>query len=318
MSGSLLMIHGIGCGGDAWDRMRPQFEAAGWTCDAPTLFPDRRTQDNPPASLPDLSLSDYVRSMTDFARSIAERDGGRKPAVIGHSMGGLIAQKLAEAGEVSAAVFLTPAPPKDCAGVGPAVAFTFLNVLASGAAGGRSKPQKVWRTGFKFGVLNAVPKSRHDEIYATALFDSGRVYGDIGDGVEVDEARVDVPTLTIAASRDRATPAKSVRKVAAKYAQAATPGDFKEYPDNAHWIVDEPGTDRVVDDILTWLKSAGAGLALPSGQDELRALSSEFESADGLWRSCWQGAYRRAMRASAEDCDAVQRGRERPSVRRKS
>ena len=40
MTKSLLMIHGIGCGGEVWDRMRVGFEAAGWNCDAPTLFPD--------------------------------------------------------------------------------------------------------------------------------------------------------------------------------------------------------------------------------------------------------------------------------------
>ncbi|HBX91595.1 MAG TPA: alpha/beta hydrolase, partial [Hyphomonas sp.] len=33
MTKSLLMIHGIGCGGEVWDRMRVGFEAAGWNCD---------------------------------------------------------------------------------------------------------------------------------------------------------------------------------------------------------------------------------------------------------------------------------------------
>lgn len=249
MPKSLLMIHGIGCGGDAWDRMRPGFEAAGWTCEAPTLFPDQRTLENPPASLPDLGFDDYVAAMVQAAKALQTKTG-EKPAVIGHSMGGLIAQCLAERGVVSQAVFLTPAQPKECAEIGFSVIYTFLNIILTR---NRKKAYKVWRSGFRFGVLNCVPRRRHDEIYAAARYDSGQVYGDITDGVEVDEGLVTIPTLTIAASQDRATPASAVRKVGEKYVRAPVPGDFFEYPDNAHWIVDEPGTDAVVADIVEWL-----------------------------------------------------------------
>ncbi|WP_373007328.1 alpha/beta hydrolase [Hyphomonas sp.] len=243
------MIHGIGCGGDAWDRMRPGFEAAGWICEAPTLFPDQRTLDNPPATLSDLGFDDYVAAMAETARKIA-LDTGAKPAVIGHSMGGLIAQCLAERGLVSQAVFLTPAQPKDCSEVSFSVVYTFLNILLTRD---RKRAYKVWRSGFRFGVLNRVRRRRHEAIYARARFDSGKVYGDLTDGIEVDEGLVTAPTLTIAASHDRATLARAVRKVGEKYARSPVPGDFFEYPDNAHWILDEPGTDSVVADIAEWL-----------------------------------------------------------------
>ena len=60
MSKTLLMIHGVGCGGEVWDRMKRDFAMAGWTCETPTLFPDLRTRENPPDALADLTLSDYV------------------------------------------------------------------------------------------------------------------------------------------------------------------------------------------------------------------------------------------------------------------
>lgn len=249
MTQTLLMIHGVGCGGDAWDVMRPQFEAAGWKCVAPTLFPEQRVKENPPPTLPDLSFDDYVEAMSQQAQAITEQTG-EKPAVIGHSMGGLIAQKLAERGDVSHAVFLTPAQTRECAVIGLSVIWTFANILVSRD---RSKSFKVWRTGFMYGVANKVPKARRDDVYAAALYDSGQVYGDLSDGVDVDESKIMVPTLTIAASHDRATLAKAVRKLADKYARAPVPGDFREYPDNAHWIVDEPGTEQVTADIIDWL-----------------------------------------------------------------
>lgn len=249
---TLMMIHGIGCDGSAWDAMKPGFEAAGWTCEAMTLFPDLRLRANPPAGLTQLGLSDFIEAASAEAARLTARDGA-KPAVIGHSMGGLIAQVLAERGDVSKAVFLTPAQTKDCAEIGLSVAWTFLNVILQQ---NRKKSYKVWKTGFRWGVLNRVPKSRHDAIYATALYDSGKVYGDISDGLTIDESRVTIPTLTIAGSQDRATLPKGVRKVAAKYARSPVKGDFIEYPDHAHWIVDEPGTDKVVADIAAWLGRA--------------------------------------------------------------
>ena len=249
MTKTLLMIHGVGCGGDVWDRMIPVFEADGWTCEAPTLFPGRRLKTNPPASLSELGIDDYISAMSAKAHEI-EKATGEKPAVIGHSMGGLIAQVLAEKGDVSQAVFLTPAQPKGCAVVGPSVAFTFLNILIQQ---NRKKSYKVWRTGFDFGVTNCVPKRLREEIYSHALYDSGKVYGDLTDGVEIDESRIKIPTLTIAARKDRATLASAVRKVGEKYSRAPVAGDFMEYPKNGHWIVDEPGTDKVAADIAGWL-----------------------------------------------------------------
>jgi pimeloyl-ACP methyl ester carboxylesterase len=243
------MIHGIGCDASAWDAMKPGFEAAGWTCEAITLFPDQRVRENPPASLPKLGLEDYIAASEQAAERLTERDG-RKPAVIGHSMGGLIAQVLAERGAVSKAVFLTPAQTKECAVIGLSVAWTFFNVITRRD---RTASYRVWKKGFYYGVLNRVPKARRAAIYAGALYDSGKVYGEISDGILVDESKVSIPTLTIAARHDRATLPAGVRKVGAKYARSPVKGDVREYADHGHWIVDEPGTEKVVADISAWL-----------------------------------------------------------------
>lgn len=249
MGQHVLMIHGIGSDASVWTRMRAGFEADGWVCHAPTLFPDRRTRATPPNSIADLSFDDYVNAMADEARRITT-ETGEKPVVLGHSMGGLIAQVLAERSEVSRAIFLTPAQPKECAVIGLSVIYTFANILLSN---NRKKGHKIWRSGFSYGILNKVARRRHNEIYTTALYDSGQVYGELSDGIEVDEQKITIPTLTIAASKDRATLARAVRKVGAKYARSPVAGDFVEYPDNAHWIVDEPGTDKVITDMLDWL-----------------------------------------------------------------
>ena len=175
---------------------------------------------------------------------------------MGHSMGGLIAQHLAARGEASAAIFLTPAQTPDCQVQDLRMMFTFWNILKHGRKKIPDGSYKVGPKGFRWGVLNCVPKDQHDEIYNRARFDSGKVYLDLADPEPVDEAKVTVPTLTIGAKKDRATPVKAVRKVGEKYSRAGVKGDYLEYARNAHWIVDEPGTDEVTGDILDWLEKS--------------------------------------------------------------
>ncbi len=252
MSRTILMIHGVGCGGEAWGPMQRAFEAAGWRVEAPTLFEDQRTINNPPESLKDLTLTDYIEAMSAKSREI-EAETGAKPVIMGHSMGGLIAQNLAARGDASAAIFLTPAQTPDCQVQDLRLMITFWSILKAGKKNVPENSYKVGKFGFKWGVMNEVPKSRHDEIYAQARFDSGKVYRDLTEPSPIDEKTVTIPTLTIGAGKDRATPIKAVRRVGQKYKGAGVPGDYIEYPQHAHWIVDEPGTDKVVADMLEWL-----------------------------------------------------------------
>jgi len=266
MSNSILMVHGVGGTSAAFDRLAPAFRAMGWRVETPTLFPEKRTAFNPPADLPSLKLNDYVQAMADAARRLTE-ENGVPPVLLGHSMGGLIVQKLAEMGLGRAAILLTPASPVDArSGSSLAQAVTFAKVLFSGAP--ETKSHKIWRTGFSWGVLNRVPSARHREIFAGTVYDSGGVYADIAypdkdphKVATIDETKITIPILTIGGGKDRATPIADVRRVAAKYAMIG--GDYLEYPDNAHWIVDEPGTEHVIDDIARWLDNKGLAAGPP-------------------------------------------------------
>ncbi len=265
MGKTLLLIHGIGCTGAVWDPMLAGFRAAGHTPEPMTLYPERRLAENPPASLPDLGLNDYVLEARAQAARLTARDG-QKPVVIGHSMGGLIAQKLCESDDVSAGVFLSPAQPADCAAPSFSVVFTFANIVFAPRKTARDRAFKVWRTGFYWGVLNRVEASKRAGIYAGAVYDSGQVYGDIGEpesdphrAAFVDETKINVPTLTIAGGADRACTPKNVRKMKAKYARSPVPGDFREFPDLAHWVFAEPGRDKVGDHINEWIAARTGG-----------------------------------------------------------
>lgn len=262
MTRTILMIHGYGMTGDGWSPAAEAFRKAGYAVETPTIRPKLRVPASPSAELGGLTLADYVAELSALAAVTAARDG-IKPIVFGHSMGGLIAQKLAESGLTSGIVLFAPASPADARGkpkLSPLI--TFLNAVLS--QGGPPKPVKMWKTGFKFGVVNAVPAARHDALYASAVYDSGRVLQDLAypdrdpsRTAHVDAAKVTVPVLVLAGARDRTTPVEDVRLVGRKYAGA----DYREYPDHAHWLIDEPGSAALYDAAKAWLSEKGLGPA---------------------------------------------------------
>ena len=107
MKDTIVMIHGMWGSSRVWGRYKAYFEAAGYSCLTPVL----RFHDVDPASDPDpalgcISLVDYVQ---DVEKEISNL--GVRPILMGHSMGGLIAQLLATKNVAKALVLLAPAPP---------------------------------------------------------------------------------------------------------------------------------------------------------------------------------------------------------------
>jgi alpha-beta hydrolase superfamily lysophospholipase len=265
MADTVLLIHGYGCAGDVWGPVAERLKAEGYRVEAPTIRAAVRTVDGPRAGLAGLTLADYVAEMSALAQTLA-KETGKKPLVVGHSMGGLIAQKIAEAGHASALVLFAPASPADARGkpkLSPV--FTFLNMAL------QSKPEtragKMWKTGFKFGVMNVVPASRHDALYATMVHDSGQVLADLAwpdkdpnRAAHVDAAKVTVPVLVLAGALDRTTPLDDVQRIGRKYASA----DIKIYPNNAHYLIDEPNTMKILDDVIAWLRGKNQTPAAPA------------------------------------------------------
>lgn len=135
------MIHGLGCGGDVWDNMKAALENNGWSCCAPTLCEMHRPRTQPPRAAKKIGLSDYIACARAVCSRI-ERDTGCKPIVIGHSMGGLIAQALAAEAHCSHAILVAPAPPKTVKNPSPWQLWLYANVLLSRR---RDRYHKAWQ-----------------------------------------------------------------------------------------------------------------------------------------------------------------------------
>lgn len=249
---TIVMIHGMWGSSWYWDNYIHFFSSRGYRCLAPTL----RYHDMDPSSEPDprlgtTSLLDYARDLEEEIKKLEE-----KPVLIGHSMGGLLAQMLAARGMASAAVLLTPAPPAGIIALKPSVLKTFWSVMKKWAFW--KKPMRIPFQAAAYSVLNVLPPEVQKEKYVRFVYESGRAAFEIGfwlldrkGASRVDENRVDCPVLVVAGGRDRITPLSVVKKVAEKYKERST---FMEFAENGHWIVEEEGWEKVAGSILTWLK----------------------------------------------------------------
>src|SRR5207237_9816196 len=104
----VVFVHGLWLLSSSWDNWRPFFEERGYTTLAPGWPDDPDTVEEAKQD-PEAFAHKRIKQVTDHY-SDAIRQLKRKPAVIGHSFGGLIAHRLAGEGVAAVTVAIDPAP----------------------------------------------------------------------------------------------------------------------------------------------------------------------------------------------------------------
>ncbi len=250
MARSFLLIHGMCCTGDVWRNFRRFYEARGIRVFTPTLRPHDRVRSKPPMSLQALRFADYLDDLEREIDRIEQLTGDRVTA-IGHSMGGLLAQALAERNRPNAAVTISPTAAIEVRTpqmIGFWAAFGF-------AYGFGFTPRTIIpiRPLADFFVFNQVPSAERPLHYDALVCESGEAFADFRIH-RIEEHKVKIPVLTIAAGRDRLVPPELVRLTAQRYVRVG--GSFKEYANHGHWLFGEPGWDQVAADILEWVEAS--------------------------------------------------------------
>jgi len=243
------MIHGAFCAGWTFDGWRTVFEAQGYRVHTPTL----RYHDcgmNPPAALGTTSMLDYRDDLERVLDKI-----GEAPIIIGHSLGGLLAQMLAARRPIRALVLLAPSPPW---GMTPSTPFEFISAQALYFAGGFwssvLKPHE-WIAAAH--TLDLLPEQERDAVFARfvpesglATFETMHWIFDLKRATQVDARAVTCPILCFAGARDRVNPPATVRRLARRYGGRAR---YQELPNHSHWLIGEPGWQKTANGTLMWL-----------------------------------------------------------------
>lgn len=251
MANTVFLIHGMWGGPFYWEPFRSVLEARGWHCIAATLpFHDVDPQCAPDPRLGRTGLLDYADALEREIDALPE-----PPVLIGHSMGGLLAQMLCARGKARAAVLLAPASPAGIFALTPSVLRSFLPVMLRW--GFWRKPMRQPFATAAYSMLHLLPPEEQRATYARFVPESGRAAAEIGlwpldphRASRVDPAKVTCPLLVLGGSEDRITPVTVVRKVASRYGARA---EFRELPNHAHWLMAEPGWEEVASCVVEWL-----------------------------------------------------------------
>jgi pimeloyl-ACP methyl ester carboxylesterase len=254
MTQTIVMIHGMWGGGWCWENYQRFFASKGYRCLTPTLrFHDVDPKAPPHPELGTTSLLDYAQ---DLEREIRKLDS--PPILMGHSMGGLLAQILGSRGLAQALVLLAPAPPHGIMVLKPSVIKGFWSMLTRW--GFWRKPMRQTFAEAVYSTMHLLSAEEQKRLFERQVYESGRAICEIGlwfldpkGAAKVDETKVTCPVLIIAGSQDRITPVPVVRKIAQKYKAVAT---YRELADHAHRLLVEPGWQEIAEYISGWLDQA--------------------------------------------------------------
>lgn len=287
MKETIMMIHGMWCGEWVWENYKKFFESKGYRCITPVLRHHSGCVGDISANpVGTTSLLDYAQDLEEEIYRLDE-----KPILMGHSMGGLIAQMLGSRGLAKALVLLTPASPRGIIALRPSVVRSFWSSLTKPAFW--RKPIKQTFGEAVYAMMHLLPAGEQRRVYERLVPESGRAGFEMGfwlldprQATRVDSSRITCPTLVISGAQDKLTPPSVVRSVANKYKSAAT---LKEFPGHAHWVVSEPGWEEIAGYCSNWLDEALVKVPRrpvslvsegPSPTDKVRKIWSEYT---GKW-----------------------------------
>lgn len=234
----MLFVHGMH--GGSWYLRSWLYAAAqaGWDAWAVNLRGHHGSR--PVRDLGAVSLLDYVEDVEDCLREL------REAVVIGHSMGGLVAQRVAGSGRVRAAVFATSAAPRGIRAVTWPVLWRMPRYAGAILAG------RAWTINVEDAtalLANRLAPETHAWAYEHLVPESGRATREMALGsIAVDPGSIRCPTLVIGAEHDRITPVSVQRKIAARYNS-----EYLEAKGRAHLLMLEPGWEAPFADVLGWL-----------------------------------------------------------------
>jgi non-heme chloroperoxidase len=255
----VVFVHGLWLLPSSWDRWARLFEGAGYCAVRPGWPDDPDTVEEAKAH-PEVFARKSVGQIADHFEAVI-RKLSRKPAVIGHSFGGLLTEILAGRGLSATSVAISPAPFRGVLPLPISALRSASPVLKNPANRHRAVPLTYEQ--FHYGFANAL-----DETEAQPLYDKFAVPGS-GEPIfqaaaanlnPWTEAKVDSknpdrgPLLIISGDLDHTVP-PAIAKAAYKKEQR-NPGETElaEMPGRGHSLTIDRGWREVAETALTFIK----------------------------------------------------------------
>jgi pimeloyl-ACP methyl ester carboxylesterase len=251
MSPTVVLIHGAFCAAWAMEPYAQLLALHGYKVVTPTL----RHHDFPPGMRPPRELG--LTSTLDYADDVEAlvRSLDAPPILVGHSMGGLIAQMVAQRLPVRALVLLAPSAPW---GTLPTSAWEIVSAQGLYLAGQFwNKPLRPEAWIAETHSLDLLPPGEREATFARFVPESGLATFeilhwamDMRRATFVDARKIECPVLCVAGEYDRINPPRTVASVARRYRER---GEYVEVPGASHWLIGEPGWQKTAGYVREWI-----------------------------------------------------------------
>jgi pimeloyl-ACP methyl ester carboxylesterase len=255
----VVFIHGLWLLPSSWDRWAALFEESGYTALTPGWPDDPQTVEEANAD-PEVFAHKSVGQVADhFGEVIGQLE--RKPAIVGHSFGGLLAQILAGRGLAAASVAIDPAPFRGVLPLPVSALKSARPVLGNPANRNRAVPLTYEQ--FRFAFANAVTEDEAKELYSTfavpasgvPIFQAATANLNPWTEAKVNSKSPDRgPLLIISGEKDNTVPWAIANAAYKKQARNQSETEITEMPDRGHALTIDSGWHEVADKALGFIK----------------------------------------------------------------
>jgi pimeloyl-ACP methyl ester carboxylesterase len=259
---SVMFIHGLWLHATSWGNWTRLFGdagysafAPGWPSEAETVA-DARAQTQ---AVADRGIDDLMVHFRAIVDALPEH-----PIIIGHSFGGLLAEKLLGEGYGRAAVAIDPAQMK---GVLPLpLAQLRAGLPALGNPLNLRKAIALTKSEFRFGFGNALPEAESDALFekwtipspAKPLFEAAFANFQFHAASEVNvKNNTRGPLLLVSGTADHTVPDVVTRASFNRYRGSLAITELKQFEGRGHSLTIDHGWADVANAVLAWLQAKG-------------------------------------------------------------
>lgn len=260
MTTPVIFIHGLWLHASSWAPWIELFNQEGYRASAPGWPGDKDSVADSranPDDIADVGIDDVVEH---YAKIIGGLD--TPPILIGHSFGGMIAQKLLGQDLGVAAVAIDAAQIKGVLPLPLSALKATLPVFKN--PGNRHKAVSLTPEQFRFAFTNAVSDEESARLFdaftipapGKPLFEAAAANFNPHSAAKVNTGNENRgPLLLITGGEDHTVPEAVTRATLKQYRHSDAVTDFLEFPDRSHSLTIDAGWRAVADASLTWLRS---------------------------------------------------------------